>query len=178
MTFKELLKRASETCREEIKLLRDKGRDYTDGNDALENFKEAAKALGSDPWLIWAVYFRKHIRSIFSFIRNKKVYSEPIRGRFQDARNYLLLGLMLLEEEKSASSLDKPLQFYYGGLLNDHLKDHTRWMRFQHAEVKTLNNKRTSHKKPRHRKGKGVVGQKKNAARSSRANSLGDIRSD
>lgn len=168
MTFKELLQKAKKTCQEEIKLLRDKGRDYTDGNDALENFKEAARTLGTDPWLIWAVYFRKHLRAIFSFVKNKKVHSEPIRGRFQDARNYLLLGLMLLEERCDMQGFNNALRSdYYKKRLAEQVSDGAAVLRYATAPLyvdqeaayggmygvqKKTNNRRTCKTKSRNRK--------------------------
>lgn len=76
-----------------------KGDDYgRPDEDALSNFKESAAAWGVTPLQAWGIHFDKHIIAIKRFGRDGKVSSEAIRGRFRDARNYLLLGEALLSE--------------------------------------------------------------------------------
>lgn len=75
-----------------------KGPDYCHGKDRLENFKETAREWGLDPVEVWGIYFGKHIAAIRKYVKDRKVSSEPIRSRFMDARNYLDLGLALIEE--------------------------------------------------------------------------------
>jgi hypothetical protein len=75
-----------------------KGPDYCHSLDRLENFKEAGREWGVDPLVVWAVYFGKHIAAIRKYVKDRKTSSEPIRGRFMDARNYLDLGLALIAE--------------------------------------------------------------------------------
>lgn len=79
-----------------------KGVEYGGRGDRLANFKGEAAQLGLKPEQIWAVYFMKHIRSIMSYVREGKVFSEAIRSRFMDARNYIDLGLALVEEPRDA----------------------------------------------------------------------------
>jgi hypothetical protein len=87
------------TCTE---VLQTKGQDYS-GDDRLGNFRRLAERLGLTPLQIWAVYFTKHIDAIMTFARTGRVASEPIRGRFADARNYLDLGLAMIEEAQDAA---------------------------------------------------------------------------
>lgn len=76
-----------------------KGDDYSRPDvDALSNFKESAHRLGTTPIKEWATHYTKHTMAIERFVRDGCVSSEAIRGRFRDARNYLLLGEALLAE--------------------------------------------------------------------------------
>lgn len=86
----------------ETQLMETKGEEYCKGNpDRLHNFKDIASDLGLDPLQVWSVYFKKHVDSILSYVRNGSVKSdEPIESRFYDARNYLALGLALIEDLK------------------------------------------------------------------------------
>lgn len=86
---------------EEMRILKTKGTEYTRADDdQLANFKRIAESLGLDPLVVWSVYFHKHIDSIFHFVKAGKVLSEDIKGRFQDARNYLALGYALIKEKQ------------------------------------------------------------------------------
>lgn len=78
-----------------------KAEDYAKGNDRLANFKEAAAALGTDPLDQAGTYFYKHVSAIFRYIRDKKVSSEPIEGRIQDAQEYLDIIGALIEEARN-----------------------------------------------------------------------------
>lgn len=84
-----------------VKLTETKGDDYTKGNeDVLINFKEGA-FLGLTSYQILGVYMKKHIDSIFNYIKNDgQTESEPIEYRIQDAINYLVF-LQALIKEKS-----------------------------------------------------------------------------
>lgn len=75
-----------------------KGPDYCRTADRLENFKAVAEVLGVDPVKVWAVYFMKHVAAIGKYVRDGKTASETIQSRFLDARNYLDLGLALIQE--------------------------------------------------------------------------------
>ena len=84
---------------EEHEIMYTKGTEYTLGSDdKLANFKNVASTTGLTPLQVWSVYFQKHIASILNYVKDGKIYSEPIRGRFQDARNYLALGIALIDE--------------------------------------------------------------------------------
>jgi len=84
---------------EEKELLHKKGEDYTDGHDRLSNFKEEGKRLNVSPIQTWAIYAWKHINALEKYVRDGRVASEPVRERVKDLRNYLALGLALIEEE-------------------------------------------------------------------------------
>lgn len=91
-------------------LLVSKGDEYASDTDRLSNFKRGAEILGMRPLDVWAVYFNKHIDGINSYVKRTKTehytdvdakLSEPIEGRFEDAINYLLLGVALLLEMRN-----------------------------------------------------------------------------
>ena len=86
---------------EEMKLMTTKGEEYCKGNeDRLNNFKSVGAEMGLDPMKVWAVYFKKHVDSIINYVKCGEVKSnESIESRFRDARNYLTLGLALIEEK-------------------------------------------------------------------------------
>jgi hypothetical protein len=102
MNHKDFEKLFKDLVEKETALMKSKGEEYCKGNpDRLHNFKDIAQDLGLDPLQIWAVYFKKHIDSILSYIKNGGVKSnESIQSRFYDARNYLALGLALIEEKE------------------------------------------------------------------------------
>lgn len=75
-----------------------KGHDYAGDEDALANFKEAARQLGVSPYVIWYVYFHKHWSAIQTFLKEGDVASEPIEGRIYDAILYLFLLLGLIQD--------------------------------------------------------------------------------
>ena len=86
---------------EEIKIGKEKGKEYTHGDDRLDNFKRLGEELGLDPKKVLWIYLRKHIDSICSFIKHNKTFSEePIEGRIKDARVYLALLRGLIEDER------------------------------------------------------------------------------
>ena len=101
-TFEKLLARIEA---EEHETMGVKGFEYTEGKgnaDRLTNFKTIAKELGISPFIVWYVYFRKHISSIVTFIKTGETKStEPFESRIMDARNYLALLRGLYEEYKS-----------------------------------------------------------------------------
>lgn len=100
--FKELLAKIEA---EEHETMGTKGFEYTEGRgdaDRLTNFKTIAKELGISPFVVWYVYYRKHISSIVTFIKTGETKStEPLESRIMDARNYLALLRGLYEEYKA-----------------------------------------------------------------------------
>jgi hypothetical protein len=83
-----------------------KGEEYTvSDEDKFKNFKSIAERLGLTPEMIALVYTLKHMDSIRNYvIHGKESSNEPIRGRIQDARNYLaLLGGMIQERADNDS---------------------------------------------------------------------------
>ena len=90
------------TARErQDKILFAKGLEYTQGSeDRGANFKRLAERLGVDPLTVWFIYFHKQVDGIASYVKFGKEYSEPIEGRFDDAMNYLVLGLSLIADKR------------------------------------------------------------------------------
>lgn len=78
---------------QEHNLLEVKGGEYSN-EDRLSNFKDTAKKFNLKPEMVAYIYFQKHLCSIETIIkedRNDEPGHESITGRFNDARNYLLL---------------------------------------------------------------------------------------
>jgi len=91
-------------------VLQAKGRDYAgEGGDRFANFKMIAELLNNfhvdvgTPMGTWAVYYMKHVFAILAWI-GQRSESEPIKGRFVDARNYLDLGWGMVKE----ADINKP----------------------------------------------------------------------
>jgi hypothetical protein len=78
-----------------------KGHDYAGDQDALSNFKTAARMLGLTPEQVWGVYFHKHHSAVMTFLKEGQVESEPIEGRIHDCILYLFLLLGLIEDAKA-----------------------------------------------------------------------------
>ena len=96
--FEELYQKMTD---EEVKTGKEKGKEYTEGIDRLDNFKRLGKELNLDPKVILWVYLKKHLDSISSFIRNNRTFSEePIESRIKDARVYLALLRGLIEDQR------------------------------------------------------------------------------
>lgn len=99
MNRDEFRKLVTENQKMESELLECKGAEYAKDSDVLSNFKEIGELVSLPPLHIWSVYFMKHIYAILSYVREGETRStESIESRFQDARNYLLLGLGLIKE--------------------------------------------------------------------------------
>ena len=86
-------------------VLEAKGKDYAgEGGDRFANFKLSAELLANfhidmgTPLGTWAVYYLKHVFAILAWI-GQKSESEPIKGRFVDARNYIDLGWGMVKEQ-------------------------------------------------------------------------------
>lgn len=95
--------------RKEIDILDTKGREYARdeyGNDVLANFKRKEKTFNVDILKVWGIDFEKHIDAILNYVRTGKVLSESIASRFMDARNYLLLGMALIQEHVKEVALE------------------------------------------------------------------------
>lgn len=84
----------------ESKILGTKGNEYVVSNeDRLKFFKDYATQLGIDPKIVCSIFLMKHINSILNFAKTNQSYSESIKGRINDARNYLLFMWALVEDE-------------------------------------------------------------------------------
>jgi hypothetical protein len=77
-----------------------KGREYAGNNDRFANFRGVADRIGITPLQAWGVFALKHVDAIFSFVREGQTFStESIRSRYMDLRNYVDLGLGMIEED-------------------------------------------------------------------------------
>lgn len=84
----------------ESSILGTKGNEYVVSNDdRLKFFKDYATQLGIDPKIVCSIFLMKHINSILNFAKTNQSYSESIKGRINDARNYLLFMWALIEDE-------------------------------------------------------------------------------
>lgn len=103
MNSEDFKKLVTKQLAEEAGLIENKGFEYTKGSkDRLQNFKGIGDEIGISPLHVWYIYFKKHIDSITSYVKFGKIKSnESIESRFTDARNYLMLGLALLQEAKN-----------------------------------------------------------------------------
>ena len=101
MTNKQFYQMLKKFQQDELTVMQSKGLEYCLGSDdKLANFKSIARRTQTDALVVWAVYFLKHIDSIMSYIKHRRVYSEPIRSRIIYARNYLALLLALITESQ------------------------------------------------------------------------------
>lgn len=83
---------------EACKSLREsKGVEYSNSDDANANFRSDLD-IGIDEISSLSVFANKHYRAIRSFVRTRKIKSEPIQGRIHDLINYLLILLSMLEK--------------------------------------------------------------------------------
>lgn len=98
MKSEDFRKIADEFFKDAWTVLFQKNADYARTDDALDNFKSAARMLGMEPRQVWAVYFHKHVSALFRWARDGEVSSEDLRGRFMDVVNYSALGMGLMEE--------------------------------------------------------------------------------
>ena len=98
-TFKKLME---DTYQELVRISDTKGKEYTVGQDRLENFKKQGEDIGLHPLQVWATFVNKHYRAIQAFIRNggQELSEEKIEGRFYDLMLYGMLGLALVYELK------------------------------------------------------------------------------
>lgn len=107
-TFIRLLK---DTHRKLLALSESKGKEYAGSDDRLGNFKRLAQELEMIPEKALWVYFKKHLDSLTTWIKDqekgfKREYSEPITGRVDDAILYLhLLKALVIEREGLAGDL-------------------------------------------------------------------------
>lgn len=83
-----------------------KNNDYSVDDDAMSNYKEIGKWLDLSPIKVWGVLFFKHVTAIATFVRDGKVESEGIHGRFLDAANYCVLGDALVSEAQDFAAVD------------------------------------------------------------------------
>jgi hypothetical protein len=78
-----------------VEILNSKGVDiarHKELGDRLGNFRRIALLLGVEPREVWVTYFLKHVDVLIRWATTGGVESEPLEGRFADARNYIDLG--------------------------------------------------------------------------------------
>lgn len=100
MTLDEFQKFYDDMVEEELDLLYRKGMEYSGKEDRHANFKRLAKQLNLSPEKILWIYLTKHLDGILSYINGEYTGSEPIRGRIEDARNYLALLAGMIADKK------------------------------------------------------------------------------
>lgn len=95
------------------KLYKSKGMDYTQGQwakDRLANFHDAAEDAGTSVLQAWSILVSKHLHAVRRFVKEGKVESEPIAGRVHDVINYMILLLLIAQEQQGLSfdPIDNP----------------------------------------------------------------------
>lgn len=99
MDNKQFERMVDEAHAEEKAVMAVKGADYAEGmgemeEDRLANFKLVNILLAGAPMdqtTACAVYLIKHIAAVCKAVRERKLASEPLKGRLVDLRNYVLL---------------------------------------------------------------------------------------
>ena len=92
------------------KIYRDKGMDYTQGQweqDRLANFREAAKDAKITMLQCWSALTSKHLHAVRKYVADGRVESEPIEGRIYDVINYMILLLLIVDENRDSALTDK-----------------------------------------------------------------------
>tara|TARA_R110002020_G_scaffold73987_1_gene189647 strand:- start:10690 stop:11007 length:318 start_codon:yes stop_codon:yes gene_type:complete len=103
MKVADFFKWAKSMQEEENRLMEVKGEEYTVSNeDKFKNFKSVGERMSLKAEEVCLIYLLKHMDSIRNYVlTGSEVSEEPIEGRIQDARNYLLLlGGILVENKK------------------------------------------------------------------------------
>ena len=100
MKVKDFVMWAKSMQDEENRIMLDRGKEYTvSDEDKFKNFKSIADRINISSEQVALTYLLKHMDSIRNFVlTGKESSSEPIMGRIQDARNYLLLLGGIIEE--------------------------------------------------------------------------------
>ena len=103
MKVSDFMRWAKSMQEEENRLMLVKGEEYTvSDEDKFKNFKSIGDRMGLNAEQVALIYLLKHMDSIRNFVLNgKEASEEPITGRIQDARNYLLLlGGIIAEKQQ------------------------------------------------------------------------------
>jgi len=72
-------------------IMKSKGEAYSGQEDKLGNFKRIAAKYKVSSFLVWSIYFGKHLDALDAWIRGEYKDSEFIEGRINDLINYLFL---------------------------------------------------------------------------------------
>lgn len=115
MKVKDFFKWADLMQKEESRLMKVKGEEYTvSDSDKFKNFKSIGERMNIPAEQVCLIYLLKHMDSIRNYVlTGSEVSEEPITGRIQDARNYLLL-LGGIIEEKNNKTFDKIVELFDG----------------------------------------------------------------
>ena len=103
MKVKDFFKWSDKMQKEENRLMKVKGEEYTvSDQDKFKNFKSIGERMNLDAEQVCLIYLLKHMDSIRNYVLTGSEVSEhPITGRIQDARNYLLLlGGIIYEKQR------------------------------------------------------------------------------
>lgn len=99
MTHGEYADHVKEFIAEMADVTSKKNPDYSAGHqDAMANYYELAAAAGVSPIQAWMCLTMKHVTAVMRFVKQGKVTSEPIHGRFIDLANYAMLGDALVKD--------------------------------------------------------------------------------
>ncbi len=103
MKVKDLFSWSKKMQDEENRLMTVKGEEYTvSDEDKFKNFKSIGERMDLQAEKVCLIYLLKHMDSIRNYVlTGSEVSEEPITGRIQDARNYLLLLGGIIEEERA-----------------------------------------------------------------------------
>ena len=102
MKVSDFFKWADSMQEEENRLMKVKGEEYTvSDEDKFKNFKSIGDRMSLSAEQVCLTYLLKHMDSIRNYVlTGSEVSEEPITGRIQDARNYLLLLGGIIEEKR------------------------------------------------------------------------------
>jgi len=104
MKVNDFLEWSKEMVAIEERLMIDKGIEYTvSDDDKLKNFKSLGERLHISPQMVAMIYLLKHMDSIRNYVlKGVESSNEPIMGRINDARNFLLLlGAIINETQET-----------------------------------------------------------------------------
>ena len=119
MKVKDFFKWSKSMQEEENRLMKVKGEEYTVTNeDKFKNFKSIGDRRSLPAEQICLIYLLKHMDSIRNYVlTGKEVSEEPIIGRIQDARNYLLLLGGIIEESKNEKVSEQTVELFDGEII-------------------------------------------------------------
>lgn len=99
MTFQEFQQLQDDAFIRRSGLAKTKGKEYAHSEDRFANFNRLATDLGISNVMVGYIFFKKHLDSIISYIKDGQTYStESIEGRFDDAILYLELIYGMIKE--------------------------------------------------------------------------------
>lgn len=84
-----------------------KGEEYSRDDDQFANFKRQAEEAGVSKFVVWLIFFNKHIDAVKYFVKHGHTLSESIVDRIDDAILYLmLLRGMIIEDGSPSGGVD------------------------------------------------------------------------